>query len=791
MRRPPVRRFRAVNGLTVREQTLTSVCLRSRFATVEIAVLAADLFRLRVARGSCLAGQPSWAVVKTDWPPVRAEIRARARSVDLSTRSGRLTYNLAHGGWTVSGPGGRPIFRSPPGATGFEWLRPCVRLALEEGEGLFGLGETTGTFNKRGLIREFWNLDVLGHAPGIYPGLRSLYVSIPFALSLRAGWIGGLFWDNPARQCWDLGQTQLDRWQMTAATGEVDLYLFLGPTVAGVVRRYTELTGRIPLLPRWVLGYHQSRYGYESRAELEQVARAFRRKRIPCDTLYLDLHHLDGRRVFTFGRTFPRPAEMIAGLARRGFKVVSVVDPGVKDESRSGLLRRGRKIDAFVKAADGKTDCVERAWPGPCHFPDFLRARVREWWGQEQGRLSRLGVAGFWLDMNEPATFTGPGRTLPDDARHETDIGPRRHAEVHNVYGLQMARAAHEGARRAQSGQRPFILTRAGYAGIQRYAAVWTGDTSSTWEHLADAVQMLLNLGLSGVAFCGADVGGFLDNVTPELFVRWLQMAIFTPFLRNHTNLDTVAQEPWRFGPRVEKIGRRYLELRYQMLPCLEGLLAEAQQTGAPLMRPLFWHYQEDPIAAGTGDQFLLGRDLLVAPVLRQGAVARSVYLPGGVWHDFWTGDRHPGGRHVIAAAPLDVIPVFVRAGAILPMAPVQQFVGQVRTRVLNLHVWAGGEGRLAWQEDDGQAPELDLTNSSRRGISSFTTDRFGRLTIEPTIGRFPSSVEAWRLIVRGVRRPRRVEINRRRVGHRYDERSELLACEVANRADAIEVRWR
>ncbi len=245
---------------------------------------------------------------------------------------------------------------------------------------------------------------------------------------------------------------------------------------------------------------------------------------------------------------------------------------------------------------------------------------------------------------------------------------------------------------------------------IQRHALVWTGDNSSNWDHLNDAVQMLLNVSLSGVPFCGSDVGGFLDNTTPELFARWLQFATFTPFFRNHTNLGTINQEPWAFGPRVEAIARRFLQLRYQLLPYLYARFAEARDTGSPIMRPLLWHYQNDPVAVACGDQFLLGRDLLVAPVLRQGAQARSVYLPNDVWYNFWTGERIAGGRHVLAVAPAEIIPLFVRAGGILPMAESRDFVRDAGDDLILLQCWPGATGGQTWYEDDGHTKEAYLT---------------------------------------------------------------------------------
>lgn len=760
--------------------------------SLDLTILAPDLFHLVIRpRGSRL--YPSWAVIRSDadWPDVGITIRRRRSRVTVVTSAARFELDLATGAWGVVDLHDLPVLEAPAGQTGFEGKEARVALRLAPRERLFGLGEATGTLDRRGLRREFWNIDVLGHAPAIYPGLKRSYVSLPFTLSLRDGRAAGLFWDHPGLQDWDLGQSEPDIWRMTAAGSPVDLYLFAGPHVPGVVERYTELTGRAPLLPRWALGYHQCRYSYASRAELEQVAAEFRRRHLPCDALYCDIHHLDGHRVFTFGKSFPNPRGMIARLARRGFRVVTIVDPGVKDDPRFGVLKRGRKQDAFVKDPTGRRDALGEVWPGRSRFPDFLADSVRTWWGDEQKALLDLGVAGFWNDMNEPANFNGPGKTLDSRCLHRTDSGPRRHADVHNVYGQEMARASRDGALRHHPGERPFIISRAGYAGIQRHAIVWTGDNSSCWEHLADALRQLLNLGVSGVPAVGADVGGFLDSCTPELFVRWLQFAVFTPFLRNHSNLGTRRQEPWAFGPEVEEMARTSLHLRYQLLPYLYGLFARAARDGTPVMRPLFWHYANDPLAVACEDQFLLGENLLVAPILQPGAVARSVYLPRGEWFDFWTGEKLPGSVHLTTLAPLERIPLFVRAGTILPMTAARPHIGPHEPATVVLHLWPDDDGSLEWYDDDGRS--LDHTRGvyQRRTITAARTRRGGSLRIGTPEGSYPGSTRTWRVVLRGAHRPFRVRFENADLPAEHVPELNLLAFDLPARRDAVEARWR
>jgi alpha-glucosidase len=337
---------------------------------------------------------------------------------------------------------------------------------------------------------------------------------------------------------------------------------------------------------------------------------------------------------------------------------------------------------------------------------------------------------------------------------------------------------------------RPFVITRAGYAGIQRHALVWTGDNSSNWDHLNDAVQMFLNLSLSGVPFCGGDVGGFLENTTPELFVRWFQFSTFTPFFRNHSNIRTIHQEPWAFGQPVEEICRTFLHLRYQLLPYLYALFAEARSTGAPIMRPLLWHYPNDPVAVACGDQFLLGRDLMIAPVLRQGAAARSVYLPNDTWIHFWTGERLVGGRHVVSETPLNMIPLYVRAGAILPFGPVQQFVGESTDDTLMLHCVPGPPGRLDWYEDDGETQAYEQGQCSRRTLTSRVKGRTWSLDLSPSEGPIASRVKTWRLVLWQARHKGRLRINGRPAPHDVVEDQDMIVADIPNDAGPIHVEY-
>jgi alpha-glucosidase len=398
-------------------------------------------------------------------------------------------------------------------------------------ERYFGCGERTGGLEKTGSHQVFWNVD----PPSPHtPSLNNLYTSVPFVLALDRGQAWGIFVDNPGRVEFDLAHEDPHRAWFATASGDLIYYVFAGPTPRDVVARYTELTGRIPLPPLWALGYHQSRWGYQSAEELRDLAREFRRRDLPCDALYLDIDYMDGYRVFTWDRErFPDLPGLVADLGAQGFRVVTIVDPGVKVDEHYAVYVEGRDADYYCKTSSG-SEYRNVVWPGVCAFPDFTAPEVRAWWGALHGPLVDAGVAGIWCDMNEPTVFIPAAATMPPDVVHLGDGNARLHAQVHNLYGSLMARATREGLERLRPAHRPFVISRSGYAGLQRHALHWTGDNSSWWEHLAMSMPQLQNLGLAGLAWVGVDVGGFAGDATGELLARWTELGVFQPFCRNH-----------------------------------------------------------------------------------------------------------------------------------------------------------------------------------------------------------------------------------------------------------------
>jgi alpha-glucosidase len=592
---------------------------------------------------------------------------------------------------------------------------------IEADEHFYGFGERTGLLDKLAERKTNWTVDALD-----YGSLTDeMYQAIPFLIALRPEVSYGIFFNTTFWSQFDIGAEQPGVWRMETRGGDLDYYIIYGPRPEQILHTYTQITGRMPLPPRWALGYHQCRWSYESETEVRQLARDFRDRQIPCDVIHLDIDYMRGFRVFTWSpKRFPDPAKLVSDLIQDGFKTVTIVDPGVKYEPEADyhVFDQGLEHNCFVRQADGQL-FHGYVWPDKAVFPDFLRPEVRTWWGDLQKSLTSTGVAGIWNDMNEPSIadrpFGDPGNKIwfPLDAPQGPDDERTTHTEVHNLYGLTMAQAASVGLERLRPTERSFVLTRSGYAGVQRWSSVWMGDNQSLWEHLEISLPMLCNMGLSGVAFVGCDIGGFAGNATAELFARWMQVGMLYPLMRGHSAMTTARHEPWVFGDRVERICREYIELRYRLLPYIYTLFWEAATTGAPILRPLLYHFPNDPNTYPLYDQVLLGPLLMAAPIYRPGVEYRAVYLPAGIWYDWWTGERYEGSTHILAHAPLERMPLYVRAGAIIPMAPVMQYADQHPLNQLTLHIWPG-TGEWQFYEDDGHSFEY------RTGAWATTTYR-------------------------------------------------------------------
>jgi alpha-glucosidase len=717
----------------------SAVVFQNAQGTVALSVVAPSIVRVRFAPGPSLGRDHSYAILQAPAGDPSAAVETGADSSVLRTGSLRVRVSYAPFRIAFASADGQALDEDDP-ARGMGYsgraTRAWKRLGVDDH--VYGLGEKTGELDKRGRYRggydyAMWNSDTYAYTDDTDP----LYVSVPFYIVLRHGRAHGIFLDNTFRTSFDIGKEDPGLISFGAVDGVLDYYFIDGPTPKDVVRRYTELTGRTPLPPLWALGYNQCRYSYYPEAKVRAIADTFRQKHIPADVIWLDIHYEDGYNPFTWDpQRFPDPPRMVADLRDQGFRVVTIVDPHPKAQPGWSVYDTGLAAGAFVKNPDGS---VHKApvWPsnaeknpGPSVFPDFTKASARAWWGDQlKTPYVDVGIAGIWNDMNEPAVFTEPWHTMDLDVRHDGDGQPTDEREIHNVYGQLNSRATFEGLARLRPDERPFVLTRATFAGGQRWAAVWPGDNVSDWFALRATIPMFSNMGLSGFSFIGADIGGFAEAPSPELFTRWLQTGVFYPFMRTHTTFGTPDQEPWSYGPEHEAINRRAIEMRYQLLPEVYTVMEEASRTGLPALRPLLLEYPEDEKTYQRQDEFLFGRDLLVAPVLREGVREREVYLPQGTWFDYATGKRFDGGKPVVVPVTMEAIPVFVRGGSIVFRQPVVQHTGAMAGQALRLLVAGDGAAEGSEYEDDGHTLAHDRGVFLRRRFSA--SFEGGRWTIQ------------------------------------------------------------
>ena len=679
-------------------QTSSAIVLQCENAALQLTALAPEVWRVRMSRNRSFAPLDSYALAKGDNESPVAPLQCVEGANAVVARSASLTCNINKRPCRLSftDSDGYAVFAE---SSGMGWLGPCLTHArrLVDDEHIYGLGEKAFPLNRRGQQFAVWNQDPQQYEPGADP----IYLNVPFYLSLARERCFGLFYDNTYRSYFDVGHHHGDELVYCADDGELCYYLFYGPSPATVLERFTELTGRMPQPPLWALGYQQSRWSYYPEARVREIANLFRRHRIPCDAIHLDIHYMDGYRCFTWDRSrFPDPAALIDDLHKQGFRVVTLIDCGIKADHSYDVCASGLEGGMFCTYPDGNP-AAGPVWPGESYFPDFTAPRVRDWWGDLHQAWVEMGVDGLWNDMNEPTVIGPRGDTLASCVHHDWEGEGADHRRAHNVYGLQMARATYEGLLRLQPERRPFVLTRSGWAGTQRYAASWTADNASTWEHLRLTVPMVLGLGLSGLGFTGPDVGGFSGDADPELLVRWTQLGAFLPLFRNHSARSTKSQEPWVDGEPYLSANRRAIELRYRLLPYMYTAMWQCAQHGHPIARPLFWAFAHDERYYGLQDQFLCGDALLVAPICDPGATSRRVYLPDGDWFDFWSDATHSGPAEVVVPGPLDRCPLFVRAGTVLPMWPLVQHTGEPVAQLI-LHVYPGRQ--TSWlYDDDGE----------------------------------------------------------------------------------------
>ncbi|MFH9214076.1 glycoside hydrolase family 31 protein [Streptomyces globisporus] len=643
---------------------------------------------------------PSYAVAGEAPAPDERAVLEPGKDGGWQVVAERLTVVVSRtGAVELRTPGGvllrrelPPRWWEPVGGGPVRWVQ---RSEVPADARFFGLGGRAGGPRLRDGVYGLWNTDPGGR---FGPGDDPLYLTMPVQMVVSDAGTHLAFHDNS----W-AGRVALREGEEGAGSGHdrpgaCEVRMEGGPlrcwvvvgTPARVLQGWTALTGAPALPPSWALGPQHARSGFGSQEEVRRVVDGYRERGLPLSVLHLDIDHYEGHRVFTVDRErFPDLPALAKELRGDGVRLVSIVDPAVKAEPGDAVFDAGREVGergAYVRDARGRV-VVGEVWPGACVYPDFTDPVVRDWWGSLYEERLAQGFSGIWHDMNEPVSFAAFGDpSLPRSARHVLEGAGGDHREAHNVYALAMARAGYEGLLRLRPEERPFLFSRSGWAGMQRYGGTWSGDVTTGWPGLRASLSLVLGLGLCGVPYSGPDVGGFDGFPSPELYLRWFQLGAYLPLFRTHSAIDAGRREPWEFGPEVLEHARTALVERERLHPYFVSLSQVARLTGAPYVRPVWWGAPGDRALRECEDAFLLGDALLVAPVLEPGVRRRAVRLPRGRWYDTVTGRAYEGPGQVLVDAPLSGVPVLARAGAVIPVRGAD---GEPE-----LEVWAPAPGR-------------------------------------------------------------------------------------------------
>jgi alpha-glucosidase len=745
--------------------------------TLEITNLRDNIIRVRSWQGSREPENSSWAVL-----PDALHSSARVTPEPSGFSNGKLHIALGAGiMFTVTDNSGNILVQD---------AEPIVRHGSNfrvykrrsEDDHFFGLGDKPGPLDRSGEAFTLWNSDIFGWQESTDP----VYKSIPFFLDVNKGRTIGVLLNNTFRSFFDFGREDASQYSFGSADGPADYFLLYGPAPKQVLTNYAWLTGPTPLPPLWSLGFQQSRYTYSPESELVDVEHRLRADKIPSDVLWLDIGFQKNNMPFTVNPDgFPDFPALVKNLAADQFHLVVITDPHIARQPGIGYdpYDSGTAGDHFLKLPNGST-FVGTVWPGPAVFPEFTEQRSLEWWGSLYKPFIAEGVAGFWNDMNEPALFDTPTKTMPDDVQHRIDMPgllkrTADHREIHNVYGMLNSEGTYDGMLAARPNERPFVMTRASFAGGQRYAVTWTGDNSSTWNHLRMTMPQLMNLGLSGFSMAGADVGGFAGSPPADLLTKWLEVSAFQPIDRDHSAKGTRRHEVWVDGPAQEAIRRRYIEERYRLLPYLYTTTEHTAHDGVPMMRPIFVEFPDATtdgrpfdLEAG-GSEFLVGPDLLVAPNPSPEEVAPyEVHLPAGTWYDYWTGERFERAaktairdleqrdqlhsvKPLMITPTLDTLPVYVHGGSIVPIEPLTQSTEETPKGPLTLRVYPATDRTTPCTgevyADDGHSFNFRQGDYARINFSCvLQQDGSMTVTIAPQQGRFHPWWTEYRLEIYG-----------------------------------------
>ncbi|MEO8148844.1 MAG: TIM-barrel domain-containing protein [Bacteroidia bacterium] len=678
---------------------------------------------------------------------------------------------------------------------GISWIGDEITAykKINTDEKFIGLGEKTGHLNRKGEGYTNWNTDAYSYSDFADP----IYASIPFYIGIHDSLCYGIFLDNTAKSFFNFGAANNRFSSFTVESGDMNYYIIYGANVAEIIKSYTWLTGRMPLPPKWSLGFQQCRYGYYPESKLMEVARKLREQKIPCDMLYLDIDYMDRYRVFTWDSIrFPNPKRMLNELKSLGFHTTTIINPGIGIANNYSIYNEAKAKNYFLKYPDGEAYSGE-VWPGWCNFPDFTKPEARTWWGTKFSGLVNDGIDGFWNDMNEPAMW---GKHIPNSVEFDYDGRKATSLAAHNVYGMQMTRATFDGVTKLMNGKRPFILTRAVYAGTQRYSSIWTGDNNPTDDHMLTGVRLVNSLGLSGMPFAGTDISGFTGTSTAELYTRWMSIGVFTPLFRSHKSVNASESEPWSYGINTENQVRKYIELRYRLMPYIYNSFYESSVTGIPISRSLVFSdaFNKNVFDHKFENEFMFGDALLIAPC-KSTDVFVKVFLPQGVWYDFYDDEQIQGNNITTVETPLNRLPIFVKAGSIIPQQSLKQNTTENPGDTLYIHVYYDEQNphSITYYEDDGVTNANTKNEFMKRTINYNPASH--NIILEASSGNYISDFKIVKLLLHSFKASEDAKpftINNQTAKSETfswlinDETSQVITTSFINKTEKISISW-
>lgn len=596
--------------------------------------------------------------------------------------------------------------------TVFNGAKLAVYKTLQQGERFIGLGEELGNLDRRGSVVTLWNTDNYRYDDPRVP----MYAGVPFFIGLHHQQIYGIYYDNSYRSTFNFGASNKRFSSYTFDGGDRDEFFIHDDSVAKIIAHYTSLTGRMPLPPKWSIGYQQSRCSYASEDQVMFIARTLREKKIPADGIVLDADYLKDYEPFRINKErFPDMRGLADKLRGMNLELTASVNPGIRIDNSYPAYKSMLLQDVFLKYTDGKPYIAD-IYPNTNLYPDFTDPKARAWWIDNMKVHQDVGINGYWNDMNEPAI---DGQAMPDNVVFDFDGRNGSTAEAHNLYGMLMARSSFESFKKFGGNKRPFVLSRAGFAGIQRYAAVWSGDNQAKDEHILLGALLNNQMGLAGVSFTGPDLGGYIGDGNKDLYKRWVEVGVFSPYLRNHREQNAASNEPWAYGEEAEAISKTYIGFRYRLLPYLYSKFRETSETGIPISRCLCI---DDPLDEKVYQQkyqyeFLFGDAMLVNPMTSKES-SKQTYLPAGDWYDLFSDELIQGQREVGSDYPAYRIPIFVKASSIVPLQTEVQSTKDLPSDTLYVHVFYGSAAhRFVYFEDDGTTLNYQRGDYYQRSI--------------------------------------------------------------------------